>query len=119
MVEPTESEDRGELDRFADALIAIRGEIDDVIEGRADKVSNALKGAPHTASVVAADKWDRKYSREQAAFPKAWVRANKFWPTVGRVDNVHGDRVLICTCPPLESYADDAPAAAAGGAGKQ
>jgi glycine dehydrogenase len=106
MVEPTESEDRAELDRFCDAMIAIRAEIEDVITGKADKVSNVLKGAPHTAAVVAADKWERKYSRETAAFPAPWVRDNKFWPSVGRVDNVHGDRVLICTCPPLESYVD-------------
>jgi len=95
MIEPTESEDKAELDRFADALIAIRGEIDDVIEGRADPKVNPLKGAPHTAAVVVADKWDRPYSREKAAYPAPWTRENKFWPSVGRVDNVQGDRVLV------------------------
>ena len=105
MIEPTESEDRAELDRFADALIAIRKEAEDVITGKLDKLNNPLKNAPHTAAVVAADAWARPYSREVAAFPAPWVRANKFWPTVGRVDNVHGDRNLVCTCPPVEEYA--------------
>ena len=106
MIEPTESEDRAELDRFADALIAIRREIDDVIAGRVDPKDNVLKRAPHTAALCTADAWDRPYSRAQAAYPAPWSRANKFWPSVGRVDNVHGDRVLICACEPTESYAD-------------
>lgn len=96
MIEPTESEDKAELDRFADALIAIRGEIDAVLSGAAHPKNNALKNAPHTAAVVAADVWDRPYPRSQAAYPAPWTRTNKFWPAVGRVDNVHGDRVLVC-----------------------
>ena len=103
-VEPTESEDKAELDRFADALIAIRAEAEEVITGRADKVNNVLKNAPHTAAAVTGDKWDRPYSRQKAAFPAPWVKASKFWPTVGRINNTHGDRVLMCTCPPLSDY---------------
>lgn len=106
MIEPTESEDRAELDRFADALIAIRGEIEDVLQKRVDPKNNVLKHAPHTAAVVTAEKWDRPYSRAKAAYPAPWSRESKFWPTVGRVDNVHGDRVLICACEPMESYAE-------------
>ena len=102
MVEPTESESKVELDRFCDAMIAIHAEIAAVAAGQLDRHSNPLKHAPHTASVVAGDKWNRPYSREQAAFPTAWTRAHKFWPSVGRVDNVYGDRNLICTCEPLE-----------------
>ncbi|AWI08261.1 aminomethyl-transferring glycine dehydrogenase [Ereboglobus luteus] len=105
MIEPTESESLVELDRFCDALIAIAKEIADVVEGRADKTNNVLKNAPHTAKVVCADTWDRPYSREQAAFPTAWVREHKFWPSVGRVDNVYGDRNLVCSCPPLPADA--------------
>lgn len=105
MIEPTESEDKAELDRFADALIAIRGEIDEVIAGNVDPANNVLKNAPHTAAVVTADKWDRPYSRERAAYPAPWSKDNKFWPSVGRVDNVHGDRNLVCTCPAVSEYA--------------
>jgi glycine dehydrogenase len=105
MVEPTESESKAELDRFCDALIAIRGEIEDVVTGRADAKDNVLKNAPHTAAAVAADDWTHPYSREQAAFPLPWVRANKFWPSVGRIDNPYGDRNLMCVCPPMETYA--------------
>jgi glycine cleavage system P protein (glycine dehydrogenase) len=104
MVEPTESESQAELDRFCDALIAIRKEIADVEAGRMDRTNNPLKNAPHTADVVTAANWDRPYSREVAAFPAPWVREWKFWPHVGRVDNLWGDRNLMCTCPPLESY---------------
>lgn len=104
MIEPTESEDRKELDRFCDALISIRKEIQDVIDGKSDRANNALKHAPHTSAVVCADKWDRPYSRTVAAFPAPWSRASKFWPTVGRVDSVYGDRNLVCSCPPLEEY---------------
>jgi glycine dehydrogenase len=100
MIEPTESETRAELDRFCDALISIAGEIAEIADGRADKTDNLLKNAPHTASAVCADEWPHPYSRERAAFPTAWVRAHKFWPAVARVDNVHGDRHLICTRPP-------------------
>ncbi|MCB0216692.1 MAG: aminomethyl-transferring glycine dehydrogenase [Chloroflexi bacterium] len=109
MIEPTESESKVELDRLCDALIGIRAEIQDLLEGRSDAENNPLKRAPHTAAVVTADRWDRPYSRQQAAFPSAWTRDTKFWPSVGRVDDVYGDRNLICACPPIESYyAEDA-----------
>ncbi len=104
MVEPTESESKAELDRFCEAMIAIRGEIDEIIAGRADKKDNVIKHAPHTAKAVVSSNWDRPYSREQAAFPLPWVRDNKFWPAVARVDNVYGDKNLVCACPPIESY---------------
>ncbi|MEZ5294536.1 MAG: aminomethyl-transferring glycine dehydrogenase [Vicinamibacterales bacterium] len=104
MIEPTESEDKGELDRFCDALIAIRQEIEDVVTGKADAKDNVLKNAPHTAAVVTADTWTHPYGREQAAFPLPWVKANKFWPSVGRIDNPYGDRNLVCICPPMEAY---------------
>ena len=102
MLEPTESESKVELDRYCDALIAIHGEIKAIEAGKLDRQNNPLKHAPHTASVVVSDHWDRPYPREQAAFPTPWTRAHKFWPSVGRVDNVYGDRNLICTCAPLE-----------------
>jgi glycine dehydrogenase len=101
MIEPTESESRAELDRLCDALIAIRGEIRDIAEGRADRSDNSLKHAPHTAAVVCASEWTHRYSREQAAFPAGWLREHKYWPPVGRVDNVWGDRNLFCTCVPM------------------
>jgi glycine dehydrogenase len=104
MVEPTESESKAELDRFCDALIAIRGEIRAIEEGRADRHDNPLDRAPHTALEVASDGWSHPYGREQAAFPAPWLREHKFWPAVGRVDNVWGDRNLFCTCPPVASY---------------
>ncbi|MEW6743342.1 MAG: aminomethyl-transferring glycine dehydrogenase [Planctomycetota bacterium] len=102
MIEPTESESKDELDRLCDALIAIREEIRDIEEGRSDPKRNALKGAPHTARCVVSDNWDRPYSREQAAYPAPWTRVHKFWPPVGRVDNVYGDRNVVtswCACP--------------------
>jgi glycine dehydrogenase len=102
MIEPTESESKGELDRFCDALIAIRGEIQDIIEGRQPRADNMLKNAPHTAAAVTVDEWTRSYTRDKAAFPASWVRDNKFWPSVGRIDEAYGDRNLFCTCPPLE-----------------
>jgi glycine dehydrogenase len=105
MIEPTESESQDELDRFCEALIAIRGEIQAVVEGKADAKDNVLKNAPHTAEEVASDVWSHPYSREQAAFPLPFVRANKFWPSVARVDNPYGDRNLICACPSVEAYA--------------
>jgi len=105
MVEPTESESKAELDRFCDALIAIRQEIEDVVTGKADAKDNVLKNAPHTAAAVMADDWKHPYSREQAAFPLPWVRSNKFWPSVARIDNPYGDRNLMCVCPPIETYA--------------
>lgn len=107
MIEPTESEDKAELDRFCDALIAIHGEIKDIESGKADKTNNPLKNAPHTQAVVCADEWTRPYSRQEAAFPLYYVSLNKFWPSVARVNNTHGDRNLICTCEPVSSYAEE------------
>ncbi len=101
MIEPTESESQDELDRFCEALIAIRHEIRDIEEGRADRDDNALKHAPHTALVIGGDKWEHAYGREQAAFPAEHLRQYKFWPAVGRIDNAYGDRNLVCTCEPL------------------
>jgi glycine dehydrogenase len=105
MIEPTESEAQDELDRFCDAMISIRGEIQAVIDGKADKTDNVLKNAPHTSATVMADDWSHKYSREQAAFPLPFVRATKFWPRVGRIDAPYGDRNLMCACPPVAEYA--------------
>jgi glycine dehydrogenase len=105
MVEPTESEPKEELDRFCDAMIAIRQEIQAVIDGRLDAKDNPLKHAPHTAAAVTGDTWTHAYGREQAAFPLPFVRANKFWPAVGRIDNPYGDRNLFCACPPIEEFA--------------
>ena len=104
MVEPTESESRYELDRFCDAMIAIRDEIRAVEEGRMDREDNPLRNAPHTAAVVTADDWKRGYSRELAAYPVKSLRQQKYWVPVGRADNVHGDRNLVCSCPPIEAY---------------
>ena len=104
MVEPTESEPKSELDRFCDAMIAIHAEILAVERGEVDAKNNVLKNAPHTADQVAADRWDRPYSREQAAFPVPGLRDWKFWPAVGRVDNVYGDRNLVCSCAGMEAY---------------
>jgi glycine cleavage system P protein (glycine dehydrogenase) len=103
MVEPTESEDKAELDRFCDAMIQIRQEIDDVVSGRSDRHDNPLKNAPHTASAVVASEWTHPYSREEAAFPLPFVREKKFWPPIGRIDNPYGDRNLFCSCPPVET----------------
>jgi glycine dehydrogenase len=102
MIEPTESESKAELDRFCDAMIAIREEIRAIEEGRADRADNPLKRAPHTAEVAAADAWGRAYGREEAVYPLPWVRERKVWPAVSRVDNPWGDRNLVCTCPPVE-----------------
>jgi glycine dehydrogenase len=113
MIEPTESESKAELDRLCDALIAIRGEIREIEEGKAPKDNNVLKNAPHTARVITAPEWNRPYSREQAAFPAAWVVDHKFWPTVGRLNNVLGDRKLVCSCPPIEDYMSPEPSKAA------
>jgi glycine dehydrogenase len=104
MIEPTESEDKEELDRYCDALISIRHEIAEIEQGRADKRDNVLKNAPHTADMIAADDWDHPYSREQAAYPAPWTRHRKFWPSVGRINSAYGDRNLVCTCPPVEAY---------------
>ena len=108
MIEPTESEPLAELDRFCDAMIAIREEIRQIEAGTMPRDNNPLKRAPHTAAVVTANEWDRPYTREQAAFPAAWVREAKFWPYVSRIDNAYGDRNLVCTCPPMDSYAEAA-----------
>jgi glycine dehydrogenase len=105
MIEPTESEAKSELDRFCDALISIHGEMQAVANGEADKTNNPLKQAPHTAKVVCSDEWDRPYSRELAALPTPSTRLSKFWPAVGRVDNVYGDRNLVCSCVGMEAYA--------------
>lgn len=105
MIEPTESESKAELDRFCDALIAIRQEIAAVEAGEVDQKNNVLKNAPHTAAVVSADEWDRPYSRQLAAYPLPYLKVNKFWPSVGRVNESQGDRMLICSCPPVEAYA--------------
>jgi len=107
MIEPTESEPKRELDRFCDALLHIRKEIEEIENGTYPKDDNVLKNAPHTAASVMSDDWKHPYSREKAAYPVAWVKANKFWPSVGRVNNTHGDRQLICTCPPIESYIEE------------
>lgn len=106
MVEPTESESKAELDRFCEAMIAIRAEIREIEEGKASKTDNLLKNSPHTSRAVISDSWDRPYSREKAAYPLAWVRENKFWPSVGRIDNAYGDRNLVCSCAPIEAYAE-------------
>lgn len=106
MIEPTESEDKAELDRFCDALLGIRAEIRAIEEGRMDKADNPLKHAPHTQFVVMASEWNHSYSREQAAYPLPYVKFNKFWPSVARVNNTYGDRNLVCTCEPTEAYAE-------------
>ncbi|MBX3350520.1 MAG: aminomethyl-transferring glycine dehydrogenase [Nitrospira sp.] len=104
MVEPTESESKQELDRLCEALILIRAEIQEIVDGRQPRTNNILKNAPHTAAVVTATEWNRPYSREQAAFPASWVKHGKFWPSVSRIDEAYGDRHLICSCPPIETY---------------
>lgn len=107
MIEPTESESKAELDRFCEALIAIKGEIAEIEKGKAERGNNVLTNAPHTAEAVVADQWKMPYGREKAAFPAAWLRRFKFWPAVGRINNAYGDRNLVCACPPLEAYASD------------
>ena len=107
MIEPTESEDKAELDRFCDALLHIREEIRSIESGKADKTDNPLKNAPHTQHVITADEWKHGYSRQTAAFPLSYVKENKFWPSVSRVNNTYGDRNLICTCEPTEAYAEN------------
>jgi len=104
MIEPTESEDKPELDRFCEAMISIYEEIKAIEEGKSDKANNPLKNAPHTQAVVINDGWDKPYSRQQAAFPLAYIRHSKFWPSIGRINNTYGDRNLVCTCEPIESY---------------
>ena len=104
MVEPTESEDKAELDRFCDAMINIYHEIKEIENGIADKANNVLKNAPHTQHIICADEWMYPYSRNKAAFALPYVAENKFWPAVSRVNNTHGDRNLVCTCEPIDSY---------------
>jgi glycine dehydrogenase len=106
MIEPTESESLAELDRFCEALISIRNEIAEIETGLADAENNVVVNAPHTAQVVISDSWDKPYGREKAAFPLPWIAENKFWPTVGKVDNAYGDRNLVCSCAPIEAYAN-------------
>ena len=101
MIEPTESENKAELDRFCDAMISIRKEID---QAQLDQPNNPLKNAPHTLAMVTSDQWDLPYSRATAAYPLDYLRADKFWPSVRRVDDAYGDRNLICTCTPIEEY---------------
>jgi len=104
MIEPTESEPKHELDRFCDAMISIHAEMQSIATGKQDRQNNVLKNAPHTTRQIASDKWDRPYSREEAAFPAPWTREHKFWPAVARIDNVYGDRNLFCSCPPVEEF---------------
>jgi glycine dehydrogenase len=104
MVEPTESESKVEVDRFVDALLAIREEIREVEIGVASREENVLRRAPHTLETVVADEWDRPYTRERAAFPAPGLRERKVWPTVSRIDNMFGDRNLVCSCPPMSEY---------------
>ena len=106
MIEPTESEPLQELDRFCDALISIRGEIDQIAAGKWDKGNNPLKNAPHTAHAIVSPEWNHPYTREEAVFPTAWIKAHKFWPPVARINNVAGDRNLVCSCPPLSEYSE-------------
>jgi glycine dehydrogenase len=105
MIEPTESESLAELDRFAEAMISIRNEIAEIETGLADAENNVIVNAPHTATSVISDSWNKPYSREKAAYPLSWVSDNKFWPSVGKVDNAYGDRNLVCSCAPIEAYA--------------
>jgi glycine dehydrogenase len=107
MIEPTESESKAELDKFCEALSSIRNEIAEIENGISDKNLNVLKNAPHTAYVITADEWILPYSRSKAAYPLSWIRANKFWPTVGRVNDAYGDRNLVCSCIPMEEYATE------------
>lgn len=106
MIEPTESESKHELDKFAESMIIIKKEIEDIMNGKYDKKNNPLKNAPHTAEMIVSDKWNFPYTREKAAFPANWVKQNKVWPSVARIDNAYGDRNLICTCPPINEYAE-------------
>jgi glycine dehydrogenase len=106
MIEPTESESKAELDRFADALLAIRAEIAEIEAGRVPVESSALRNAPHTAADLLREEWARPYTREQGAYPAHWVKARKYWPPVRRIDNVYGDRNIVCECLPVEAYAE-------------
>jgi glycine dehydrogenase len=107
MIEPTESEPQHELDRFCETMISIHAEMKAIADGKQDQKDNLLKNAPHTVRQIACDKWDHPYSREQAAFPAPWTREHKFWPAVGRIDNVYGDRNLFCSCPPVQEFENE------------
>ncbi len=107
MIEPTESEPKDELDRYCDALISIKTEIDEIVSGKMPREGNVLKNAPHTADMVVADAWPHPYAREKAAYPALWTRARKFWPPVGRIDGAYGDKNLVCACPPIAAYAEE------------
>lgn len=104
MIEPTESETKAEMDRFIDAMISIRKEIEQIRTGKSDRKNNVLKNAPHTAEMVGSNEWMFPYSREEAAYPIPAVRLKKFWPSVARIDNVYGDRNLVCSCAPIDAY---------------
>ena len=108
MIEPTESESKAELDRFCEAMISIRKEIKEIEDGKFDKANNLIKNAPHTCKLVVADNWEKPYTRQRAAYPLAWVRDNKFWPSVAKVDSAYGDRNLVCACAPIEAYMEEA-----------
>ena len=108
MIEPTESETKSEIDRFCEVMISIRKEIEEVATGAADKENNVLKNAPHTYRTVVSDSWELPYSREKAAFPMPELKYNKFWPSVSRIDSAYGDRNLMCSCVPVEEYAEAA-----------
>jgi glycine dehydrogenase len=108
MIEPTESEPLEEIDRFCEAMISIRKEIESIEKGEASRDDNVLTNAPHTAIEIATDTWTHSYSRQQAVFPAPWIIENKFFPSVKRVDNAYGDRNLVCTCPPMENYLEEA-----------
>ena len=105
MIEPTESEDKAEIDRFCEALIAIKGEIEKIQNKSWDATDNPLKNAPHTVEMLTAESWDHQYTRQEAAYPLHWVKEGKFWPSVARINNSYGDRHLVCTCPDVASYA--------------
>lgn len=104
MIEPTESESLDEINRFCDAMIEIRNEIKEVEDGKFDKKDNVLKNAPHTAEIVTSSSWKYSYTREKAVYPLPYIKDRKFWPSVSRIDNAHGDRNLFCSCAPLDSY---------------
>ena len=106
MIEPTESESKEELDRFCEALISIKSEIQKIADGESDQNDNLLKNAPHTALCIASDEWTHPYSRNNAAYPANHLKNHKYWPPVGRIDNAYGDRNLVCTCPPISEFKD-------------
>ena len=108
MIEPTESENLKEIDRFCNALIKIKSEIDNIKSGKFDKIDNPIKNAPHTDLELSSDKWSHKYTREEAAYPSKYLKSNKFWPPVARVDNVYGDKNIFCTCPSMDEFKEDA-----------